>query len=61
MTPIERSNQDPKSLRKAVNAKCYHCVGEHYDPNPVGRIRECEVESCPLWKVRPYQNGSESL
>jgi len=59
MTPIERSQQDPKSLRKAINAKCYHCVGENYDPNPYGRIHDCTIKECPLWAVRPYQKASD--
>lgn len=39
-------------LRAAINTKCKDCMGyELYSM----RIRECEMITCPLHAVRPYQ------
>lgn len=40
--PIEHARDDPKSLRKAINAKCWDCVGADADGADVARenIRE---------------------
>lgn len=50
LDPIEKAKRDPKSLRKAINAKCWDCACENRT-----EIRDCEVKNCPLWNVRPYQ------
>lgn len=55
LNPIEKSDADPKSLRKAINARCYYCEGEDSDPAVRWRIGNCLVMGCPLRKVRPYQ------
>lgn len=55
LNPIEKAQKNPKSLRLAINAKCYDCMGQNSDPNVTGRIGSCEIPSCPLWPVRPYQ------
>ena len=54
-TPLEKAEEDPGSMRKAINAKCYECV---YDP--VGgsgswrdQVRACGSKSCPLYSVKP--------
>lgn len=59
LDPIEKAKKKPKSLRLAVNAKCWDCVGGTSDPGPRGRIRDCTVTRCPLHPVRPYQKGAE--
>ena len=33
LTPLEKVKAKPKSLRLAVNAKCYECEGEDFDPD----------------------------
>ena len=53
--PYEKHLRDPKSLRKAITAKCWDCVGADADPNPRGQIRDCIMDDCPLWTVRPWQ------
>lgn len=50
--PEEKSNDNPTSLRLAINAKCYDCNGKE---NWVKRTRECNISSCSLWKVRPFR------
>lgn len=55
LDPIEKAKKKPKSLRLAVSAKCWDCVGGASDPGPRARIRDCTVTKCPLHNVRPYQ------
>lgn len=55
LDPAERARLNPRSLRLAVTAKCWDCVGGDADPNPRGRIRECSVTRCALHSTRPYQ------
>lgn len=55
LNPIEKANSNPKSLRLAINAKCYDCVC--YIKKEITR---CEIKNCPLWNVRPYQNNQET-
>jgi len=56
LNPIEKALKNPKSLRAAINGKCWDCVGAGADPNPRKLIRKCECgKNCPLYPVRPYQ------
>jgi hypothetical protein len=60
LDPIAKAEANPKSLRAAVNAKCWDCIGAGADPNPRRLIRECSAgKTCPLWNMRPYQRSSE--
>ena len=64
LNPLQKARRTPKSLRLAINAKCFDCLGGNADPNVTGRIRECVIVECPLWNVRPYQTkdlGQEGL
>ena len=49
-TPLDRWREDPNSLRKSINAKCYDCCCNDKD-----QVANCTAKSCPLWAVRPYQ------
>lgn len=55
-TPIEKAQDKPTSLRLAINGKCFDCIGCGFDPSPQNEIRNCQITTCPLWNVRPYQN-----
>lgn len=56
LNPLEKAQRNPKSLRMAINAKCWDCVGAGFDPSPRKLIRECSCESsCALYNVRPFQ------
>lgn len=51
LNPIEKSKKNPKSLRMAINGKCFDCANQS-----IAEIRNCPMEdSCTLWYVRPYQ------
>jgi hypothetical protein len=36
----------------SIKAKCLECMGYEDGPN---RVRACSTVTCPLWRVRPYQ------
>lgn len=55
LNPIERAARNPNSLRLAVTAKCYECLGGDDTPNVRREIRDCTSRKCPLYPVRPYQ------
>lgn len=52
--PREVWESDKKSMRKAINANCFDCIGcENY----IKRIRFCNIFTCPFWEIRPYSKG----
>ena len=53
-SPLEKAALRPDSLRLAINAKCYDCIGQDADPDWRGSIRNCVCNDCPLYSVRPY-------
>ena len=53
--PLEKLLEQPKSLRRAITAKCYDCIGRDGDPDWRGSIRNCGCMDCPLYAVRPYK------
>ena len=55
-SPIVRASRNPRSLRLAINAKCFECSGGNTDPCVAWRIGNCEVGDCSLWPQRPHQN-----
>ena len=55
LTPIQKSAADPKSRAKAIAAKCWECVCGDADPSPRSRVRDCHITTCPLHKLRPWQ------
>jgi hypothetical protein len=54
LNPVEKAKKNPKSLRMAINAKCWECSCEQRL-----EITNCTCVSCPLYPVRPYQKNSE--
>lgn len=50
--PLEKLQDNPKSLRCAINAMCYDCNGME---NWARRTRECDITTCPLFNVRPFR------
>ena len=54
--PLEKLQDNPTSLRLAINANCFDCGGGE-EPNWRNRIKFCQILNCPLHKVRPYSKG----
>ena len=52
---LEKWEEDKKSLRKAVNAQCFACMGGVDGDNVIGEIRKCSSKGCALFHVRPYK------
>ncbi len=55
MDPIEKAAANPKSLRAAINAKCFDCSCRQRR-----EVTLCTVNSCPLFKIRPWQAKNEN-
>lgn len=59
MTPAEKAAKNPKSMRLAIQAHCYHtCHGvDEYNSNKTKRdIKNCSNTNCHLWPVRGWRN-----
>ena len=50
LDPIEKAKQNPKSLRSAINAKCFDCCCFHKP-----EVKYCTAVNCPLYILRPWQ------
>jgi len=50
LSPVEKLAKNPKSLRLAINAMCYQCMGGYKN-----EIRGCTAKDCALYNVRPYR------
>lgn len=55
LNPIQRLAKNPKSLRCAINAMCYQCMGGYRQ-----EIKGCTAHDCALYNVRPYQTKGVS-
>ena len=50
LNPIEKAKANPKSLRAAINAKCWDCCcGSRTE------VTRCLSKDCPLWIQRPWK------
>jgi hypothetical protein len=49
------------SPRETIKVKCYDCCGWERFDGGVDRIGSCTCRGCPLWALRPFQKGQESL
>ena len=55
LNPIQKAKENPTSLRLAINAMCYSCLGS----GTPQEIRDCSSKLCPLHTVRPYQDKKD--
>ncbi len=56
LSPIEKSKLNPKSLRFALNAKCFDCSGfKKVD------VTECDMPDCELYHLRPWQRPHKKI
>lgn len=57
LNPDEAARAKPNSLKLAIRAHCWNCVGRDSDPGYMGRVRDCTLsQTCALWPHRPWQN-----
>lgn len=55
--PVEQAQDKPGSLKAAIKAHCWLCVGADADPGAKFRVRDCAVgPKCPLFPHRPWQS-----
>jgi hypothetical protein len=55
LDPVEKLATNPGNRKLAIAAKCFDCEGSGLDPGWKSRIGACEITSCALHAVRPYQ------
>ena len=53
LNPMQKLEKNPTSLRLAVNAQCWSCMGGTKES--VEDIRNCTSPKCPLYAVRTYK------
>lgn len=62
LNPVQQANASPNSLKKAIKAYCWVCVGADADPGAKQRVRDCSVgPKCPLFPHRPWQNLKDRI
>jgi hypothetical protein len=54
LNPIEKAKANPKSLKYAIQAKCWDCSNFQRE-----EVKLCTVKSCALWNLRPWQGKSK--
>lgn len=54
LDPMEKAKQNPKSLRSAINAKCFDCCCFQKP-----EVKYCTAVNCPLHHLRPWQPKGE--
>lgn len=55
--PVQQAEANPTSLKRAVKAFCWTCVGGDGDPGAKFRVRDCTAPKCPLHPHRPWQDA----
>lgn len=59
-TPGEKLAENPRSMRAAINAMCWQCMGgDGADPGWRNMIRNCTSPKCALWNFRPYRDKAD--
>ena len=58
--PLQKASANPKSLRFAINAFCFECMGGHQDEPFVTKemrieVATCTSPTCPLHRHRPWK------
>lgn len=62
LNPIEKAARNPRSLRLAINGKCFDCMGGDGDSGVRKRISTCSIAKCTLHPGSPVpdQRGRRS-
>jgi len=58
MTPAERANESPTSLKLAIAAYCYRCQDDGSGTPHLTKaaVRDCTQQKCELWRHRGWQS-----
>ena len=51
--PIQKAKENKKSMRLAINAMCFDCMGRA--STYVKDVRECTAPNCPIYHFRPFK------
>lgn len=49
-SPVEKARENPRSMRLAINAKCWDCTCFQKS-----EVTKCVMTDCSLWNLRPWQ------
>lgn len=61
MNPLEKARINPKSIRAAINAKCWDCNYDEYDSgNWRDQVTACPSSDCPLFPHRPLNSKAKA-
>jgi hypothetical protein len=57
MSPLERAQANPQSIKLAVAAYCYNCqdLGTNTPHVTKACVRDCPAKDCALWPHRGWQ------
>ncbi|SDX88544.1 hypothetical protein [Nitrosomonas halophila] len=61
-SPLERARDNPRSVKLAVAAYCYHtCKAQTASNSHLTKraIKNCEKTDCPLWPHRGFQTPAK--
>lgn len=61
LDPVEKARRNPKSMKLAIRANCYLCMGGGSDAGVRIRVRDCSVTACMLRAFRPWQDAKGSI
>ena len=51
--PIEKAKQKPNSMRFAINAQCFDCMGQ--ESGWRNEVKNCPSKNCPLFGLLPFK------
>jgi hypothetical protein len=60
LTPTEKARADPRSMRKAITAFCFECMGGTGMPSVRQEVANCTAPQCSLYPLRPWQRHCNS-
>ena len=57
LNPRDKAKANPTSLKYAIRAHCWECVGADGNENAKLLVKQCGLEDkCSLWPHRPWQD-----
>ena len=57
LNPVEKAKANPTSLKYAIRAHCWQCVGADASEGAKQMVRDCSVgDKCALYPHRPWKD-----